>query len=172
MKSNQEKTESEGSSSDILIRLAVPEDINEIAEVLHSAYNISSIEEAKKVFISETSKGIIYLVAEKNNKILGITTFIIHGLPKHGLAELDRIAVLPEFRGGGIGKKLFNGLIDELKKYYKQNNCSLRKLYLLTHKDNEVAQSFYKKLGLNHETTLKSHYYKDKDEYVFSILFD
>ena len=47
----------------------------------------------------------------------------------------------------------------------------LRKLYLLTHADNIRAHKFYGKLGFKHETTLKQHYYKDKDEYVYSMFF-
>ena len=93
----------------------------------------------------------------------------MHGLPKHQLAELDRIAVLKSHQGKGLGKRLFDALIQEASKEYKKHNQTLRKLYLLTHADNEQAQTFYKKLGMQHEATLKAHFYEDKDEFVFSI---
>ena len=48
----------------------------------------------------------------------------------------------------------------------------LRKLYLLTHADNTRAHKFYEKLGFKHETTLKQHYYSDKDEFIYSLFFD
>ena len=96
----------------------------------------------------------------------------MHGLPKHQLCELDRIAVLPEYRGKGIARQLFNALIKDSKAFYKKNKSKLRKLYLLTHADNIRAHKFYEKLGFKHETTLKYHYYKDKDEYVYSTFFD
>jgi ribosomal protein S18 acetylase RimI-like enzyme len=95
----------------------------------------------------------------------------MHGLLKHELCELDRIAVLPECRGKGIAKELFNKLIEDAKAFYEKNNSKLRKLYLLTHADNIRAHKFYEKLGFKHETTLKEHYYKDKDEFVFSMFF-
>jgi ribosomal-protein-alanine N-acetyltransferase len=96
----------------------------------------------------------------------------MHGLPKHQLCELDRIAVLPSYRGKGVAKKLFNALVKDANTYYKKNKSKLRKLYLLTHADNKRAQKFYENLGFNHETTLKEHYYKNRNEFVYSIFFD
>ena len=95
----------------------------------------------------------------------------MHGLPKHQLAELDRIAVLPEYKGKGVAQKLFNALVKDAKEFFKKHNSKLRKLYLLCHADNQRAHQFYEKMGFKHETTLKKHYYKNKDEFVFSIFF-
>ena len=36
---------------------------------------------------------------------------------------------------------------------------------------NYYLAQFYEKIGLKHETTLKQHYYKDKDEWVYSMFF-
>jgi RimJ/RimL family protein N-acetyltransferase len=47
----------------------------------------------------------------------------------------------------------------------------IRKLYLLTHEDNKNAHAFYEKIGFEHETTLKDHYYDNKDERVYSMFF-
>lgn len=152
-------------------RKATLKDAKGIANVLVRSYNIDTIEEGKSVFESETKKFHNYIVAEEDQKVLGIVTWIVHGLPKHQLCELDRIAVLPEFRGKGIAKKLFNGLVSDAKAYYKKHNKKLRKLYLLTHADNKRAHKFYEKLGFKHETTLKEHYYKNKDEFVYSMFF-
>ena len=95
----------------------------------------------------------------------------MHGLPKHQLAELDRIAVLLEYRGKGVARKLFDALIKDAKAFYKKKKSKLRKLYLLTHADNTKAHKFYEKLGFKHEAILKEHYYKDRDEYVYGIFF-
>ncbi len=129
------------------------------------------LKEGSQVFKNEIKKFHHYIVAENNGKIIGIVTWLMHGLPKHQLCELDRIAVLPEYRGKGIAKKLFNALIKDVKSFYKKNKSKLRKLYLLTHADNIRAHKFYEKLGFKHETTLKRHYYKNKDEYVYSMFF-
>ncbi len=154
------------------IRKPTLKDAKGIANVLIKGYNIKSLNEGIYVFKSETKKFHSYIVAEENKKIVGIVTWLMHGLPKHQLCELDRIAVLPEYRGKGVAKKLFEALIRDAKQVYKKNNSKLRKLYLLTHADNLRAHKFYEKLGFRHETTLKEHYYKNKDEFVYSMFFD
>ena len=154
------------------IRKSTPKDAKGIANVLIKSYNIKSLNEGISVFKSETKKLHNYIVAEEKNKIIGIVTWLVHGLPKHQLCELDRIAVLPEYRGKGIAKKLLGALIKDAKQFYKKNNTKLRKLYLLTHADNIRAHKFYEKLDFKHETTLKEHYYKGRDEFVYSMFFD
>ena len=153
------------------IRKATTKDAKGIANVLVQSYNIKDLKEGINIFKNETNKTYQYIVAEEKGKIIGIVTWITHGLPKHQLCELDRIAVLPEYRGKGVAKKLFDALIKDAKSFYKNNQSKLRKLYLLTHADNTRAQKFYEKLGFKHETTLKEHYYKKKDEYVYSMFF-
>ncbi|MBI3034840.1 GNAT family N-acetyltransferase [Candidatus Woesearchaeota archaeon] len=154
------------------IRKAVLKDAKGIANVLVQSYNIKDLKEGIAVYKNEIKKNHNYIVAENNGKIIGIVTWLMHGLPKHQLCELDRIAVLPDYRGKGIAKKLFDALIKDAKSFYKKNKSKLRKLYLLTHSDNTRAHKFYEKLGFRHETTLKQHYYKNKDEFVYSSFFD
>ena len=153
------------------IRKAGLKDAKGIANVLLKSYNIKDLNEGINVFKDEAKKSYNYIVAEENSKIIGIVTWLMHGLPKHQLCELDRIAVLPEYRGKGVAQRLFNALVKNAKSFYRKNNSKLRKLYLLAHADNTRAQKFYEKLGFKHETTLKSHYYKNKDEYIYSIFF-
>lgn len=153
------------------LKKATKNDVEGIAAVLKSSYNIDSLEEGKKACISELEKGMNYIVAEENGEIIGLTTWIVHGLPKHGLVELDRIAVLPEYRGKGISKELFKALIDDANKELGKDGKKLRKLFLLTHASNKRAHGFYEKMGLVHETTLKKHYYDNEDEWVYSIFY-
>ena len=153
-------------------RKATLKDARGIANVLIKSYNIKSEKEAIAIYKTELRKLHNYLVADDKGKIAGIVTWLIHGLPRHQLAELDRIAVLPEYMGKGVAQNLFQELIKDAKSFYKKNNTKLRKLYLLTHADNKRAHKFYEKIGFKHETTLKQHYYKNRDEYVFSMFFD
>lgn len=153
------------------IRKATLKDAKCIANVLVKSYNIKDLKEGIDTFKNEIKKQHNYVVAEDRGKIIGIVTWLMHGLPKHQLCELDRIAVLPEYRGKGVARELFKALIKDAKSFYKKNKSKLRKLYLLTHADNVRAHKFYEKLGFKHETTLKEHYYKDKDEYVYSTFF-
>ena len=97
--------------SKVKIRKAVLNDADEIANVLLDFYNIEDQEEAKKIFIDEQKKEFQYLIAAEDDQVLGLVTWITHGLPKHGLFELDRICIMTNARGKGIGKKLVNELI-------------------------------------------------------------
>lgn len=152
-------------------RKAAEKDAEGIAIVLKESYNIGSVEEGKEVFKNEAKKGYNYIVAEENGKIIGIVTWQVHGLPKHELCELDRIAVLPEARGKGVARELFDALIKGADKEYKKHGFKLRKLYILCHADNKRAHAFYEKMGCKHETTLKNHYYEGRDEFVYSRFF-
>ena len=153
-------------------RTARLKDAKGIAEVLTKSYNIKDAVEGISVFKSETKKLHKYIVADDNGRIAGIVTWAVHGLPKHQLCELDRIAVLPEYQGKGVAKNLLNALVKDAKEYYKKHGQKLRKLYLLTHDHNKRAHRFYEKAGFRHETTLKEHYYRGKDELVYSMFFD
>ena len=153
------------------IRKSKPGDAKGIANVLVNSYNVKGLAEGINVFKSESAKQHHWVIAEDKGKVIGIATWIMHGLPKHQLAELDRIAVLPDYRGHGIARPLFDALLKDCKDFYKKNKSKLRKMYILTHYDNVRAHRFYEKLGFTHETTLKSHYYENKDEYVYSRFF-
>ena len=134
--------------SKVKIRKAVLNDADEIANVLLDFYNIEDHEEAKKIFIDEQKKEFHYLIAVEDDQVLGLVTWITHGLPKHGLFELDRICIMTKARGKGIGKKLVNELIDDANHWYKRRNGKARKLYLLTHEDNKNAHIFYERVGI------------------------
>jgi ribosomal protein S18 acetylase RimI-like enzyme len=154
-----------------VFRKATESDKENVANVLVSAYNIDSVRDGIDAFLEECGKKYNFVVAEIDGKIVGIASYQVHGLPKHQVAELDRIVVLPEFRGKGIAKQLFDFLVKEANKFYEQQGFRLRKLYLLTHGDNIHAHEFYKKLGFKTEASLKDHFYKGKNELVMSVFF-
>ena len=155
--------------NNILLRKATYDDKVEIANVLLDFYNMNDVDEAIQSFNNELDKDFHYIVAEEGRKIIGLVTWLMHGLPKHGLFELDRICILSEARGKGVGRKLVDTLIDNASEWYNKEGEKIRKLYLLTHEDNKNAHSFYEKVGFSHETTLKDHYYKNQDERVYTI---
>ena len=155
----------------IYYRKATIKDADQISLVLIDFYNMKDANEAAKAFISEMEKDFHYIVALQDDVIIGLVTWLSHGLPKHGLFELDRICLLSEARGKGVGKGLINELIIDADKWYKNMGENIRKLYLLTHEDNVDAHIFYEKVGFVHETTLKDHYYKDQNERVYSKYF-
>ena len=155
----------------IILKEATSEDEIQIANVLLDFYNMDNRDEAGNTFLSEIEKEFHYIVAIENGKIIGLVTWLMHGLPKHGLFELDRICILSTSRGKGIGAKLVDKLVEDASKWYKKNGGEIRKLYILTHENNTNAHVFYEKIGFYHEVTLKDHYYKDQDERVYTKFF-
>jgi ribosomal protein S18 acetylase RimI-like enzyme len=153
------------------LRKAKKQDAEQVGRILKESYNISTVEEGKEAFLEEIANNTRYIVAEEDNSIVGLVTWFTHGLPKHGLVELDRIAVLPEYRGNGISRYLFEELINDANKYLLKKNSTLRKLYLMTHADNVRAQTFYKKMGMTYEATLKEQFHPNVDEFVMSRFF-
>ena len=106
------------------IRKATIKDAKGIANVLVQSYNIKDLKEGIKVFKLEIKKNHNYIVAEEKDKIIGIVTWLMHGLTKHQLCELDRIAVLPDYRGKGVAKMLFEALIKDANSFTKNINQS------------------------------------------------
>jgi len=157
---------------ELSLRKATEKDSQEIAKVLEQGYSIKTVEEGIEVFSNETKKEWNYLVAESEGKIIGIVSWAMKGLPRHGLVELDRIAVSPEFRGTGIARKLFDFVEVQAKEFYSDKGEKFRKLFLFTHEDNERAISFYNKMGMEKDAVLKNHYYNGKNELVMSKFFE
>lgn len=153
------------------IRKANESDIEGIAKVLTESYNIKSAKEGIETYQRETSVGMNFIVAVEGSEVVGLTSWIMHGLPKHGLIELDRIAVLHSFKGKGVAQKLFDALISTAESMLQKKGGKIRKLYILCHASNLRAHAFYEKMGMRHETTLKRHYYDDEDEWVYSRFF-
>lgn len=156
----------------MIIRKAEINDKEGIADVLMKSYNINSIEEGSLVFENEINKDCKYIVADNDGKIIGITSWIIRGLPKHQLVELDRISVLPEYKGRGVADKLFEFLKKDAENFYNSKGFKLRKIYLCVHSTNLRAQHFYRKIGFSYEALLINHYYNGVDEMIFSMFLD
>ena len=84
------------------------------------------------------------------------------GFRKEAVIELEQIAVLPDFQGKGVGTKLINESLSNIKDYLKDQDSLLKSIIVTTRSDNQ-AQSLYKKV-LNAEMagTIKNLYSHDE----------
>ena len=83
-----------------------------------------------------------FYVAELNNKIIGIAVYFIKYSTWKGKGlYLDDLFVTEKFRGKGIGKKLFDIIIEEAKK------INAKQLHWQVLDWNTPAIDFYKKYG-------------------------
>lgn len=155
----------------IVFRKGMKEDAAAIVPLIHQNYNTKTEEDARKFFEKDIAAGMNYVVAERGGSIVGFATWKEHDRPYHELAELHAIAVHDGFKGKGLSKLLFEKLIEDLNEFYSTHGHSLRKLYVLTHANNERAIKFYEKMGFKREVVIPSHYYRDVGELLMSIYF-
>lgn len=85
-----------------------------------------------------------FMIAEIDSKVVGFVDGNIiknDGVYREDVAYLNRIAVLNDYRGLGIGARL----IDEFKLVVKENNCGAIKINAFM--SNKPAVNLYKKKG-------------------------
>jgi len=151
-------------------REANKKDLNGIIQILIESY-ISlegSKELAKKEYKTELNYGHHFFIAVEKKEVIGLIAWFYHGLKKHCLIEIDRFAVKSEYRRKGVGRKLFQKLIENLNKYFSKYG-GVRKVFLVTRKKNKRALIFYKKLGFKKVGELKNHFYKKVDYAILEI---
>ena len=156
---------------EFVLRDGKPEDVQLISDLIHQNYNTNSLEEACEFFERDLAGGMNYVVAENNGKIAGFASWKPHDRPYHELAELHAIAVDDNFKGKGLSSKIFEKLVEQAKGFYESRGHALRKLYVLTHENNERAIKFYERIGFKKEISIPSHYYHDVNELLLSIYF-
>lgn len=95
-----------------------------------------------------------YIVCKEDNKVIGFAGawFIAYE------GQITNIAVHPDYRGKGIGKKLMESLISSLK----EENCIA--ITLEVRESNEVAKNLYKSFGFLSEGIRKNFYEDNKED--------
>ncbi|WP_342430300.1 GNAT family N-acetyltransferase [Neobacillus sp. FSL H8-0543] len=129
--------------------------------------NIQSENQLKMIRGMEDTENSTILVAENNNNLIGFL------LAKGGNARRNKhsayivIGILKEYRGKGIGTKLFN----ELEQWASNHKICRLELTVVT--KNEAGLSLYKKVGFEIEGTKRNSLFIDGefvDEYYMSKL--
>lgn len=116
-------------------------------ECLDTAWSENAISE----FLSSDTAVYLYCEAE------GVLSGILSATLLFGEAEIENIAVSPDFRRKGIGKDLVNALKEKCEK-----------IFLLVKEDNNGAIEFYASMGFV-KTGVRRRYYHGKDAYVMEL---
>lgn len=98
-----------------------------------------------------------FLVAEVSRKVVG---YILGYVKPDKSGSIKTLAVAPDYRRQGIGKKLVNFIIQKLKKK------GIKEIFLHTRIKNRVASSFYKKLGFRTIKIIKRYFQNGEDAYL------
>lgn len=115
----------------------------------------------QKLSLDLADKNTEYYFIEHEFKLVGfikIRNYSITDLQIKNSVELEKIYVLPEFKGMGIGKLALNEIIKKNEERGKKN------LFLCVIDTNINATAFYEKLGFefHSKTTLNIPYFKEE----------
>lgn len=104
-----------------------------------------------------------YFIAKFGNDIVGYILWMEKGgFRKEAVWELEQIAVLPEYRGKGIGEKMIKESFENIKKYTHARGSKI-KLILITTSAENLAQKIYSKvLGAKVECIIKDLFRSDE----------
>lgn len=157
--------------SKVLLRKATQDDLDRVWEMF------STLSEASLRFLPHPIKReeiefmmthidyevllpIVAVVDENNNRIAAVATLGFQkGISRRHRAEFD-IVVHDDFQGKGLGKALTQHMLNVARAK------GLKKVYLKTATENQVALNVYRKLGFVIEGTLKmEHFHYLRKEY-------
>ena len=145
--------------SEVIIRRMTMADVDGVAAVEAATFPTPWSRDA---FVSEMKNvAARYLVAEKDGAIIGFAGAWIILDESH----ITNIAVLKDFRGQKIGRRLTEGLLQYL------SNLGAAYVTLEVRKSNEVAQSLYKSLGFI-RLGVRKRYYEDNGEDALIMVCD
>lgn len=115
----------------------------------------SSREEAEKFYGSFLENGWIS-AAWRNSELMGVLTWMPREAAKHGLVEIIDLWVEPEERRKGVGGRLIDHAIVQMRKYYQRFGSNLRKVMVFTGASNKyfAARKLYEKKGFRIAATI------------------
>ena len=141
----------------LIIRNVEPTDIFAVIKLSHETLTERYSPTLFNYFYETFPQG--FLVAEKNNKLIG---FII------GIKTTDdsvRILMLGVSQNNRK-KKIGTNLIERFFEIMYENN--IRKIYLEVRTNNEIAIQFYRKMGFNIIDVIPMFYQSGEDAYAMS----
>lgn len=105
----------------------------------------------------------ISFVAVDEGKVIGCIT--IASALRRGLGTLQRIGVMPEYAGKGVGKMLFQAA----DKFWRERK--MRKVAVCVSSINPTAIKFYERCGFHLEGVLKDHFFPGVDEHQMAFFY-
>ena len=139
----------------VKIEKATTKDFNEIYEIELMSYEMPW---PKEMFVMDylfNGKS-EYFVARWMKKVIGFIGLWDEGDKLH----IVNIAVHPDYRKKGVGKKLIEFAIKKAKKAHKNE------IYLEVRKTNKIAQALYSKLGFEIREELENYYNNNENGYL------
>ncbi|GLY12442.1 ribosomal protein S18-alanine N-acetyltransferase [Pseudobacillus badius] len=138
--------------SEVDIRLMTVEDVDKVHEIEKNSFTMPWTKES---FWNELTNNYfaVYHVAEYEGEIVGYCGMWL----VLDESQITNIAILPEYRGRGLGEKLLVAVMNAAKK----KGAAVMSLEVRV--SNEPAQGLYKKLGFQ-PGGIRKNYYSDNQE--------
>jgi putative acetyltransferase len=158
-------------------RLATPQDINAVFSlymhekvVPYLGYDPMPLEDFRAIY-QEMVESRRFFVYELNGRIAGFYRATRYPGRVQHVASLGTLAVDPALHGQGVALAMVSHAIDELKA------AGVKRIELFVESDNAPALRFYKKLGFEHEGTLRKFYKRAGDasaidDHLMALLVD
>jgi ribosomal protein S18 acetylase RimI-like enzyme len=132
----------------VQIRCITHQDKDNFFEAYRGVYN--SKEEAEAFYCRFLDNGWIS-GAWRNRKLIGVLAWAPREAVKNGLAEIIDIWVNKEERRKGIGRKLIDHALEQMKQYHQRFGSKLQRVMLFTGATEEysAARALYEKKGFH-----------------------
>ncbi|MFC1543059.1 ribosomal protein S18-alanine N-acetyltransferase, partial [Candidatus Neomarinimicrobiota bacterium] len=140
----------------MLIREAHLEDIDQLILIEELCYDHPWPRESFEEEIERNDVG-VGMVAEDEGLVVGFLT----GMTVLDEFHLHNLAVHPDFRGRGIGRKL----VEALESLCRQRD--LRRIILEVREDDEIARRLYQVMGFESVGTRKDYYGPGRDANLY-----
>ena len=138
-------------SQKITFRRMAPEDADAVEVVEKACF---AIPWSRESFWKEASNEYtLYLLALDGERVIGSVGCWI----TYDEAQITNVAVLPEYRGQGVGTKMFGEIIKAVKEK------GVTAMTLEVRPSNAPARALYKHYGF-HDAGRRPHYYQDDGE--------
>ncbi|WP_254871006.1 ribosomal protein S18-alanine N-acetyltransferase [Bacillus sp. Marseille-Q1617] len=134
------------------IRFMTVDDLDAVMEIEHRSFSIPWSREA---FYNEIEQNHLstYLVVEDGERVAGYCGVWLVVDEAH----ITNVAVLPDYRGQGLGEALMQRIMDISKK------VGARVMTLEVRVSNKAAQGLYRKMGFQ-DGGIRKRYYSDNQE--------
>ena len=109
------------------------------------------------------------VIAKDKNKIVGLLQWHVKENAAHGLAEIEEVLVLENYRGQGIGSSLVSFAIAAIRTYFIELNIKPRKIFLFVGSGNTAARKLYEKHGFSMISSIGYVFHDNVEELFYSL---
>ena len=152
----------------ITIRKPTEADADKVGEFLSRCYKTTYSGQGKETFLNEYGRGHRWFILEVEGDIKGIGSWALRGLVHHEVVRINRLGICDK-KDIELAKPLFRAMAEDADKFLKSKGHKLRKVFQLVHSTDKPMIEILESLELVREAVIKEHFWKDIDEFVYSM---